>query len=138
MLDKPQSRGWRVFSVAALMLVLPYETPKLLDQLSLYDTLRYAFDTMAVIGLAGYAFGYAIGPRAAWRIFAPAFAVFIIVILLSGLPRLALFPSLSTGAMVTVGIFLPLSFAWSWFMTIGLLRYGGWLHGPEGRTVTPC
>lgn len=121
------SKRWCAFAIVMLALVLPFETKELFGKLSLYDATRYAVDTVAVIGVAGYAFNVRTGPEVMWRIFAPIFILFSVTIATSGLPRLLVAPVRSTMSLLAISSALSIGAAIIGFMSLALLRHGGWL-----------
>jgi hypothetical protein len=120
------SRRWCSFAMLAL--VLPFKTSKLFGELTLYDAARYIVDTVAVIALSGYAFKIRIGPQVMWRVSAPIFIIFSVIIAASGLPRLYATQLPSAGACIALSSALCIGLAIMWFMALALLRYDGWLH----------
>ncbi|WP_260927519.1 hypothetical protein [Novosphingobium sp. 9] len=128
------SKRWCLFAIIMSMLVIPFETTKILDNLSLYDRTRYIIDSTAVIGLVSYAFRIALDPQAIWRVFSPVFVVFSGILFVQGLIRIstaqqstivsisaALFASLLAGPIV-------------WLISLALLRQGGWLRQDSSAT----
>lgn len=128
------SKRWCLFAIVMLALVLPFETRKLFGEITLYDAARYAVDTVAVIGLSGYAFGIQIGPKVMWRVFAPFFIVFSVAIAASGLPRLYAAQLPSTGVWIATALMLCVGAAIIGFMALALLRYGGWLNATRSES----
>lgn len=127
-MTKPGLR-WRAFSIMAMLLVVPSETVGLFGNPSLYDGARYLVDTLAVVGVAGYAFNRSFGPRIVWRIFAPFFVLFSAFVVLSGLPRLTALQAAPFGVWVVAAVLLSMFTALTWFVALALLRQGGWMRG---------
>jgi hypothetical protein len=132
------SRRWCLFAIVMLALVLPFETRKLFGELTLYDAARYVIDTVAVIGVSGYAFSIRIGPQVMWRVFAPIFIIFSVIIAASGLPRLYATQLPSTGVWIALSLILCMGLAMIGFTALALLRYGGWLDAtrPSSNAFT--
>lgn len=127
-MNRPRlSKRWCLFATVMLALVLPFETRKLLGELPLYDAARYVVDTVAVVGVAGYAFCVPTGPKLMWRVFAPIFILFSVIIAASGLPRLLAVQSPSMGSWMTTSAILCIGAAIIGFMSLALLRHGGWM-----------
>jgi hypothetical protein len=112
------SRRWCSFAMLAL--VLPFKTSKLFGELTLYDAARYIVDTVAVIALSGYAFKIRIGPQVMWRVSAPIFIIFSVIIAASGLPRLYATQLPSAGACIALSSALCIGLAIMWFMALAL------------------
>jgi hypothetical protein len=121
------SKRWCLFATVMLALVLPFETRKLFGELALYDAARYVVDTVAVVGVAGYAFSVPAGPKLMWRVFAPIFILFSVLIAASGSPRLLAVQLPSMGSWMATSATLCIGAAIIGFMSLALLRHGGWL-----------
>ncbi len=124
MYDTRPSLGWRVFSVATLVLTVPFETVQLFSFGSAYDTIRHLIHTIAAVGIFGYAFDIHLGAKPFWRIFAAVFTLFeayLIAVVFSRLPALSL-PSMGVWALASSAALFAL--ATVVFMTLALFRYG--------------
>lgn len=110
-----------------LALVLPFETGKLFGEVLFYDAARYLVDTIAVVGVAGYAFNIPTGPKVMWRVFAPIFILFSLIIAASGLPRLFEAQVPSTAGLIVIFLGLCVGAAITGSMSLALLRHGDWL-----------
>lgn len=121
------SKRWCIFAAVMLALVLPFETGKLFGELVLYDAARYVVDTIAVVGVAGYAFNIPTAPKVMWRVFAPIFILFSVIIAASGLPRLFAAQVPSIAGLIAIFSGLCIGAAITWGMSLALLRHGDWL-----------
>ena len=66
-----QSRGWRVFAIVAIIFTAP-----ILLKTALHGAwLKPAATSVALLGLAGFAFGFRLGPLMFWRVFTALFAL---------------------------------------------------------------
>lgn len=118
-----------------LIAVLPYEFGGLFRHPKAYDATRYTIDTIAVIGLTGYAFGRPMGPFAAWRFFGPAFVLFEVWLISVKLPGMLHLVTQSLSAAVIITVLTLMFASIPWFTALALLRHGGWLHEPTHRTA---
>ncbi|AXB75835.1 hypothetical protein [Novosphingobium sp. P6W] len=119
-------------------MVLPYEFGGLFKHPTSFDALRYGIDTLAAVGLTGYAFARPMGPHGFWRFFAPVFILFSAAVFVRGLPRfLVPFQAGSYPPMVlaVLGLMLAMMISLIWFMSVGLMRHGGWIADPACRPV---
>lgn len=126
------SLRWRIFAVFMVVSILPYETASLLGALSAYDAARYVVDSIAMVGLVGYAFNRQIGARPFWRMFTPVFIIFSMTILFIGMiPVVGIVGNLRPVPLGALLAFLLLAVTMIWTMSLALLRYGGWRN--DGR-----
>ncbi|WP_159982587.1 MULTISPECIES: hypothetical protein [unclassified Novosphingobium] len=133
-----RSRGWRAFAVLVLILVLPSEFGGLFKHPKAFDALRYGVDTLAAVGLTGYAFARPMGPQAFWRFFAPVFILFSTVVFMSGLPRILMILQAASYApmfLAALGSMLAMMFSLIWFISVGLMRHVGWIADRACKSV---
>ncbi|MGJ0237898.1 hypothetical protein ACQEPB_05165 [Novosphingobium fluoreni] len=119
-----KSLGWRIFSVIMLILVVPFETLDLFRSSSTYDMVRHTIDSVAVVGVFGYAFNIRLGPKYIWRIFAAIFAAFCFWLLLQTFSRFWALDLPSPGEWVVVSVLALGPIAIIVFMMLALFRYG--------------
>lgn len=127
------SKRWCVFAMVMLALVLPYETTRLFGHLSLYEAARCTVHIVAVLGILGYAFRVRVGPEKMWRVFAPFFILFSVIGIARGLPKLLAIPVSSTASLIGIAVLLCIVSAIPCFMSLALLRQGGWLEDARLR-----
>lgn len=129
-----QSRVWRLFAIAAVVLTMPIA----LRAGSTTEWLRSAVAALALLGLTGYAFGFRVGPQLFWRAFSVLFALGVIWWLgQQSSPALHGIPSeeLRNAQKPTA---LALGFAFFGALCLALFRYSGWMAGqPQHANSKP-
>lgn len=128
-----QSPLWRIFAIGSIALVAPI----LLIGYSRIEWFRSALAAIALLGLAGYAFGFRVGPRLFWAGFAICFSAVLMFKLgayasptLRNLPDL---PPNGPGHPITLAV----AFVLFTLVSLGLFRLSGWLKTPASAEGGP-
>jgi len=125
---KVQSRWWRLFTIAAVVIAAPI----LLRAGSTTEWLRSAAGAIALVGLIGYAFGFRVGPPLFWRVFSVPFAIGLMLRLgQKAAPALQDFPN-SIGNGANRPLVIVLGFTFLWALCLALFRHAGLVPSPAG------
>ena len=121
-----QSPGWRFFAIGLIVVI----TPLLLMGHSRIDPFKLAFVLITLVGFSGYAFGFRIGPRPFWALFAVLFpGALLWKLSRSAAPALSNLPNPPPAGSTSLG---TLAFALVFFglVALGLFRHAGLLRYP--------
>ena len=128
-----QSRVWRLFAIAAVVLTMPIA----LRADSTGEWVRSAVAALALLGVTGYAFGFRAGPQLFWRAFSVLFALATMWWLgqyaapaLHGIPP----EELRKGQKPTT---LVLGFTFFAALSLALFRHSGWSLGHRREKTKP-
>lgn len=116
-----QSRPWRFFAIFWIMIAAPL----LLAPGSSTGWLKSSLIAVALVGLAGYAFGFRVGPLFFWRGFAILFSMIMMAWLgARALPALSSFPNPVPGGGLDAKTF-GIGFVFFALLCLALFRHSG-------------